>query len=171
MKYYLTIDAGTSVIKSVLFNTNFKEVFSYSIKNPVIIDENGNSEVDMNHFWLLTTKCIKTLINKSKVKSQSVIGIGITGNMVGFWSIDENNKSVRKAILWNDTRSQKIFKNNKIFYITFSFIEYKKLKNEYKQALTSDENKWNKNPYILRTHNCYAYFYLKFLRFDPLHTL
>ena len=93
MKYYLTIDAGTSVIKSVLFNTNFKEVFSYSIKNPVIIDENGNSEVDMNDFWLLTTKCIKTLINKSKVKSQSVIGIGITGNMVGFWSIDQNNKS------------------------------------------------------------------------------
>ena len=115
MKYYLTIDAGTSVIKSVLFNTNFKEVFSYSINNPVIIDENGNSEVDMNDFWILTTKCIKTLINKSKVKSQSVIGIGITGNMVGFWSIDKNNKSVRKAILWNDTRSHKIFKNNKIF--------------------------------------------------------
>ena len=115
MKYYLTIDAGTSVIKSVLFNTNFKEVSSYSIKNPVIIDQNGYSEVDMNDFWLLTTKCIKTLINKSKVKSQSIIGIGITGNMVGFWSIDHNYEPVRKAILWNDTRSHKIFKNDKIF--------------------------------------------------------
>ena len=115
MKYYLTIDAGTSVIKSVLFNTNFKEVLSYSIKNPVIIDQNGNSEIDMNDFWILTTKCIKILINKSQVKSQSIIGIGITGNMVGFWSIDHNYKPVRKAILWNDTRSHKIFKNAKIF--------------------------------------------------------
>ena len=115
MKYYLTIDAGTSVIKAVLFNTNFKEVLSYSIKNPVVIDQNGNSEIDMNDFWKLTTKCIKTLLNKSKVKSQSIIGIGITGNMVGFWSIDHNYKPVRKAILWNDTRSHKIFKNAKIF--------------------------------------------------------
>ena len=115
MKYYLTIDAGTSVIKAVLFDINFKEVFSYGIKNPVIIDENGNSEIDMNDFWILTTKCIKTIINKSKVKSELIIGIGVTGNMVGFWSIDHNNKSVRKAILWNDTRSQKIFKKDKIF--------------------------------------------------------
>ena len=115
MKYYLTIDAGTSVIKSVLFNTNFKEVLSYSIKNPVNIDQNGKSEIDMNDFWILTTKCIKILINKSQVKSQSIIGIGITGNMVGFWSIDHNYKPVRKAILWNDTRSHKIFKNDKIF--------------------------------------------------------
>ena len=128
MKYYLTIDAGTSVIKSVLFNTNFKEVSSYSIKNPVIIDQNGNSEIDMNDFWLLTTKCIKNVIKKSKVKSHTIIGIGITANMVGFWSIDYQNKPVRKAILWNDTRSQKIFKSNKIFdqiyNITGSIVQF-----------------------------------------------
>ena len=153
MKYYLTIDAGTSVIKSVLFNTNFKEVFSYSIKNPVIIDENGNSEVDMNDFWLLTTKCIKTLINKSKVKTQSVIGIGITGNMVGFWSIDQNNKPVRKAILWNDTRSQKIFKNNKIFdevyNLTGSIVQFGCTIPILKWISVFEKNNLNKIKYIL----------------------
>ena len=107
----------------------------------------------MNDFWILTTKCIKTLINKSKVKSQSVIGIGITGNMVGFWSIDKNNKSVRKAILWNDTRSHKIFKNNKIFdevyNLTGSIVQFGCTIPILKWISVFEKNNLNKIKYIL----------------------
>ena len=113
MKYYIAIDAGTSVIKTVIFNTNFKQINSHSVKNPVVTDKFGKSEIDMEKFWLLTAKCIKLLIKKSKIQSQSIVGLGITGNMVGFWSINNKNKPVRNAILWNDTRSQKIFTNKK----------------------------------------------------------
>ena len=35
MKYFLSIDAGTSVIKSVIFNSNFKQIAIHSINNPV----------------------------------------------------------------------------------------------------------------------------------------
>ena len=115
MKYYLTIDAGTSVIKTVLFNSNHKQINSFSIKNPVITDNFGKSEVDMYNFWFLTAKCIKLLIQKTKIQSKSIIGVGITANMVGFWPINSKNKPIRNAILWNDTRSQKIFTNKKIF--------------------------------------------------------
>ena len=97
MKHYLSIDAGTSVIKAVLFNVNFKQICSYSINNPVISDKDGKSELDMNLFWNLTAKCIKQLIIQSKIKSDSIIGIGITGNMVGFWPIDNKYKSVIKS--------------------------------------------------------------------------
>ena len=107
MKYYIAIDAGTSVIKTVIFNTNFKQINSYSLKNPLVTDKFGKSEIEMEKFWLLTAKCIKILIKKSKIQSQSIVGLGITGNMVGFWSINDKNKPVRNAILWNDTRSQK----------------------------------------------------------------
>ena len=128
MKYYIAIDAGTSVIKTVIFNTNFKHINSYSVKNPVITDKFGKSEIEMEKFWSLTAKCIKLLIKKSKIQSQSIVGLGITGNMVGFWSINNKNKPVRNAILWNDTRSQKIFTNKKIFdqiyKITGSITQY-----------------------------------------------
>ena len=128
MKYYIAIDAGTSVIKTVIFNTNFKHINSYSVKNPVITDKFGKSEIEMEKFWLLTAKCIKLLIKKSKIQSQSIVGLGITGNMVGFWSINNKNKPVRNAILWNDTRSQKVFTNKKIFdqiyKITGSIAQY-----------------------------------------------
>ena len=37
MKYFLTIDAGTTVIKTVIFNSNFKQLKVCNLKNPVII--------------------------------------------------------------------------------------------------------------------------------------
>ncbi len=128
MKYYLSIDAGTSVIKTVIFNINFKQIATYSVNNPIISDSTGKSELDMNLFWKLTAKCIKIIISKSEISPVSIIGIGVTGNMVGLWSLDKNYKPLRNAILWNDTRSSKIFKNkntlNKIYKITGSITQF-----------------------------------------------
>ena len=63
----------------------------------------------MNLFWNLTASCIKSTIKKSKINPKLIIGVGITGNMVGLWPIDKNFKPVRNAILWNDTRSSIYF--------------------------------------------------------------
>ena len=133
MKYYLSIDAGTSIIKIALFNKNFELIFISSVKNKVITDEYGKSEIEMNKFWSLTSKCIKSCILQSKVNPLNIDAIGITGNMVGAWPIDKTNKSIRNAILWNDTRSETVFnylkKRNKkifenIFNISGSVVQY-----------------------------------------------
>ena len=125
MNYYLSIDAGTSVIKAVIFNKNFELVCVTSLNNQVLTDHKGKSEIDMNKFWLLTCKCIKSCIIKSKIKSLNIDAVGITGNMVGAWPIDQNNEPLRNAILWNDTRSEDVFKslikkNKKIFESIFN---------------------------------------------------
>ena len=155
MKHYLSIDAGTSVVKAVLFNVNFKQIYSYSINNPVISDKNGKSELDMNLFWNLTAKCIKQMIIQSKIKSDSIIGIGITGNMVGFWPIDNKYKSVRNAILWNDTRSSILFKNfnifKKIYNLTGSITQYGCTIPILKWITLYEKSSLNKIRYIL---NC-----------------
>ena len=121
MSYYLSIDAGTSVIKVVLFSKNFELVCKESVINKILTDQNGKSEIDMGKFWLLTSKCIKSCIIKSKIDPSKINAIGLTGNMVGAWPIDQSNKPIRNAILWNDTRSQKVFemlsKKNKDYQI------------------------------------------------------
>ena len=128
MKYYLTLDAGTSIIKCVIFNQNFKEKYKYSLKNPVITDHKGKSELDMNLFWDLSAKCIKITINKSKINPKLITGVGITANMVGFWPVNDKNSPLMNAILWNDTRSSRIFNKNKLFKkiykITGSITQY-----------------------------------------------
>ena len=87
----------------------------------------------MNKFWSLTSKCIKSCILQSKVNPLNIDAVGITGNMVGAWPIDKANKPIRNAILWNDTRSEKVLnylkKRNKkifenIFNISGSVVQY-----------------------------------------------
>ena len=168
MKYILSIDAGTSVIKTVIFNTNFKQKFTYSIKNPVVTDNHGKSELDMNLFWKLTANCIKSSIRKSKINANFIIGVGVTGNMVGFWAIDNNFKPVRNAILWNDTRSSIIFNNkkifNKIYKLTGSITQYGCTIPILKWISIKEKNNLKKIKYIL---NCKDW--IRFNLTDELH--
>ena len=133
MKYYLSIDAGTSVIKVVLFNENFKVKFKLSTKNVVIKNSQGKSEINMNSFWTITSQLIKNIMKISKIEKGNIISIGITGNMVGVWPVNNNGVPVRNAILWNDTRSKQIFKNiekknpkiyQKIFHLSGSIVQF-----------------------------------------------
>ena len=133
MKYYLSIDAGTSVIKVLLFNNNFKIKSKLTAKNIIISDSKGKSEINMDSFWLITSKLIKATMKTSKISSENIMSIGITGNMVGVWPVTKNGKRVRNAILWNDTRSKKIFDNlektnskiyQKIFNLTGSIVQF-----------------------------------------------
>ena len=153
MKYFISIDAGTSVIKTVIFNTNFKEVIKHSITNPVITDKFGKSELDMKLFWKLTAQCIKFTIIKSKINPKYIIGIGVTGNMVGLWGIDKKYNPVGNAILWNDTRSYKIFKNknifDKLYSLTGSITQYGCTIPILKWMSIYDKNNLNKIKYIL----------------------
>ena len=120
MGNYLCIDAGTSIIKVVVFDNNFKIKFKLSSPNKIITDNLGKSEIDMNLFWEITSKLIKKAIQKSNFKPKDIISVGITGNMVGVWPINANGAPTRNAILWNDARSKNIFdslkkSNSKIY--------------------------------------------------------
>ena len=111
MDYFLSIDAGTSVIKVVIFDQNFKIKFKQSSQNQIITNNLGKSEIDMRLFWNITSKLIKKTLKNSKISNKNIISVGITGNMVGVWPINSRGTPVRHAILWNDTRSKSIFDN------------------------------------------------------------
>ena len=111
MDYFLSIDAGTSVIKVVIFDHNFKIKFKQSSQNQIITNNLGKSEIDMRLFWNITSKLIKKTLKISKISNKNIISVGITGNMVGVWPINSRGTPVRNAILWNDTRSKSIFDN------------------------------------------------------------
>jgi sugar (pentulose or hexulose) kinase len=133
MKYYLSIDAGTSIIKIVIFKQDFKIKYKSSIENKVQTNSKGKSEINMRSFWSLTSKLIQSSLKKSKIQNKDIIGVGITGNMVGVWPVNAKGKPIRNAILWNDARSKEIFdqiQNNnpkiyqKIFDLTGSIVQF-----------------------------------------------
>ena len=106
MNYYLTIDIGTTEIKAVIFDNNFNLKKIESCNNIVTYYKDGRSEIDMNILWKKCKNLLYKLLKRDYKFSEKIICIGITANMVGLWPIDNNGKPVRKAILWNDNRTQ-----------------------------------------------------------------
>ncbi len=111
-KYLLGIDVGTSVIKSVLFDVDGKEVAVARRESPVEHPLPDRSEADMERIWALTLETIREVASRETADGarlgKSVVGIGITGTCCGAWLVDAQGSPVRPAILWNDGRASNI---------------------------------------------------------------
>jgi sugar (pentulose or hexulose) kinase len=104
--YLLGIDAGTSVIKSVLFDLRGAEVAVSRRESPVEHPHPNWSEADMEQVWALTLETVREVASEGA--GEKVVGIGITGTCCGAWLVDGEGRPVRPAILWNDGRASDI---------------------------------------------------------------
>ena len=107
MKYIAGIDVGTSGVKCIIINENGKVVSSATENYPLIIPEDGWSEQNPYEWWYGTKKAMKRAVKESNVSNNDIIALGFSGQMHGLVALDENDKVVRNAILWNDQRTQK----------------------------------------------------------------
>ena len=99
---YLGIDIGTSGIKAVLVDENQVIVNQTSIPLTVNRPHSLWAEQDPADWWEACCKAVKSL---DPIKRSGVKAIGLSGQMHGATCIDQNDKIIRPAILWNDGRS------------------------------------------------------------------
>lgn len=107
MKYSLGIDLGTSGTKTVLFDTLGNVIASDTIEYPLYQPKNGYAEQDPADWANAAVNTIKNVLQKSKIDSSDIVGIGISGQMHGLVMLDENNEVIRKSIIWCDQRTEK----------------------------------------------------------------
>lgn len=105
MNYLLGIDLGTSGTKTVLFDTNGKEIASHTVEYPIIQVKNGWAEQDPNLWWSATVETIQAVLKESKISPSDLKGIGISGQMHGLVLLDQNGQVLRHAIIWCDGRT------------------------------------------------------------------
>lgn len=103
--YLLGIDAGTSVIKVALIDRMGHEYATAGRPTDILTPQLSYSEARLEDFWELTADAISEVLSQSGVTGEQVAGIGLTGNMVGAWLIDDLGQPVRDAVLWNDGRT------------------------------------------------------------------
>ncbi|MBM3705556.1 MAG: carbohydrate kinase [Actinobacteria bacterium] len=106
--YVVGIDAGTSIVKSVIFNLRLDEIAKTETKLEVETPQSEWSEIDMNRLWEIIKSSIKTSIKNSGIYSKEVAAVSITGQGSGCWMIDRDGNPVRKAIIWTDSRANVI---------------------------------------------------------------
>lgn len=106
MNYLLGLDLGTGGIKAVLFDENGKEVVQTTQEYPLYQPHNGWSEQDPEDWFQAMVNTVRFVVEKSGVAKEEILGIGMAGQMMGAVLLDEKGTPLRRAILWNDQRTE-----------------------------------------------------------------
>ncbi len=100
---YIGIDLGTSAVKLLLMSADGKIENIVSKEYPLYFPHPGWSEQNPQDWWNAVLEGLAELV-KDCDKSQ-VAGISFGGQMHGLVILDDNDKVIRPAILWNDGRT------------------------------------------------------------------
>jgi xylulokinase len=98
---YLGIDIGTSSVKAVLVDDRGSLVGQASDGLVVNRPQPGFSEQDPQSWWQATVNAVTGLPKELRA---AVRAVGLSGQMHGATLLDDQDRPLRPAILWNDGR-------------------------------------------------------------------
>ena len=110
-KFIVSIDAGTTSIRSILFDIKGKPIFSSQKEFTQYFPKNGWVEHDPDEIWIKTKKTLLDVVKKAKKLKGKILTIGITNQRETtiLWN-KKNDKVVYKAIVWQDRRTEEFCK-------------------------------------------------------------
>ncbi|MFW6188819.1 MAG: xylulokinase [Planctomycetota bacterium] len=101
----LGIDVGTSGAKGLLCDESGRVLATTTTEYPACSPKPLWSEQDPEDWWAGTCESIRKVIDAAGVDGDEVRGMGLTGQMHGLVMLDESDRVIRPAILWNDQRT------------------------------------------------------------------
>jgi xylulokinase len=93
------LDVGTTAVKAVAITPRGDVLARAEEGYPLSTPRPGWSEQDPEHWWRATEAALAAL------GVEEIAGIGLSGQMHGLVTLDEVDRVVRPAILWNDQRT------------------------------------------------------------------
>jgi erythritol kinase len=99
------LDAGTSVIKAVAFDSDGHALGQAAQPNRIEHVAGGGVEQDMTRTWITTAQVLRELSEQIPHLATRVAALSITGQGDGTWLIDAAGEPVAPAWLWLDGRS------------------------------------------------------------------
>jgi xylulokinase len=103
MPYFIGIDSSTTASKALAVNERGEVVAASSHPHLLSAPRPLWSEQDPAEWWKATAASIREVLNV--IPAREVAAIGLTGQMHGLTCLDQDNRVLRPAILWNDQRS------------------------------------------------------------------
>lgn len=103
MNYYIGVDLGTSALKLLLTGESGNVIKSVSRSYDVAYPKPGWSEQNPEDWWEAVCSGIKELV--VDIDATGIKGIAVAGQMHGLVVLDEDDRVIRPAILWNDGRT------------------------------------------------------------------
>ncbi|HEV7815627.1 MAG TPA: xylulokinase [Janthinobacterium sp.] len=103
---YLGIDLGTSEVKALLVDADQRVLATGGVKLALSTPRPHWSEQDPQDWWRAALAAIAQVRAAAPAAFQALRGIGLAGQMHGATLLDAENRVLRPAILWNDTRAE-----------------------------------------------------------------
>ncbi len=107
MKMFLGIDIGTSGVKALLINEQGNIHASAMVEYPIYTPFPLWSEQEPEDWWKASIEVLRQLVHEVGSESQQICAIGLTGQMHGAVFLDNQQRVIRRALLWNDQRTSK----------------------------------------------------------------
>ena len=101
--YYIGVDLGTSAVKMLLMDEKGKIRKIVSRDYPLFFPQPGWSEQRPEDWKKQSFEGIRELT--ADIDRSQVAGIGCGGQMHGLVALDDEDRVIRPAILWNDGRT------------------------------------------------------------------
>ena len=102
--YFIGIDIGTSATKLLLMDEKGSVLRLVQKTYPTCFLEPGWSEQNPESWWKAVCAGIPELLDG--FDAGEVKGMGACGQMHGLVTLDKNDRIIRPAILWNDSRTR-----------------------------------------------------------------
>lgn len=113
--YYLGLDIGSSSVKAALVEISSGKsigvVQEPSEEMSMFAQKNGWAEQKPEDWWMHTCNAITRLKAQYSVSRTQIKGIGISYQMHGLVLVDKSGKTLRKSIIWCDSRAVEIGNN------------------------------------------------------------
>lgn len=104
---FLGIDLGTSSVKAVVTEPTTGVIGTGRVSYQSYSHQPGWSEQNPEEWWNAAATAVRSALDQAGTSREvCVTGIGITGQMHSFVLINKNQRAIRNAITWMDTRSQ-----------------------------------------------------------------
>ncbi len=99
---FVGLDIGTSGTRGIAIDEQGRVLASATTSYPLHMPRPGWTEQDPEDWWQATCTVLRALTAEL---SRPVTAIGLTGQMHGAVFLDEHDRVIRPAILWNDQRT------------------------------------------------------------------
>lgn len=105
MRYAIGVDLGTSGVKVLLASEDGNICADATANYSPDLPHNGWSEQDPEVWWSATVDAIAKLIESYPLARGNITALACSGQMHSSVFLDDRGNVIRKAILWNDTRT------------------------------------------------------------------
>ena len=102
--FFLGIDAGTTLIKTVLFDERGRSVATAKMEHDIQLLPDGGAELDLELYWERIVACVRAMMKSTSVSSTDVRSLAASAHGVTVGFLDSAGRHIRRGFTYLDAR-------------------------------------------------------------------